>query len=226
MTDSAELGTAREAAGVRSTAFYGDGKIPVPTASYSPPSAGGRSSPCRDRLPSCPARRRRGRSLPASRNRRGAGGSRRRRSLAPASSTTASSSICHTVMGQTVYPRPASSPWMRRYSSRGCPAPSRAPAPTWTRRSGDVRDRSAGWSLPGSWPTSPTTSTSTPSRRHRTYPRVVKRACRNSCRVKRPGDYGTRHPGPATSVNGRRFTRPTRNIINRNDQLRLSGIGP
>jgi hypothetical protein len=73
MTDSAELGTAREAAGVRSTAFYGDGKIPVPTASYSPPSAGGRSSPCRDRLPSCPARRRRGRSLPASRNRRGAG---------------------------------------------------------------------------------------------------------------------------------------------------------
>jgi hypothetical protein len=71
-TDSAELGTAREAAGVRSIAFYGDGKVPVPAASYSPLSAGGRSSPCRDRLPSCPTRCRPGQSLLASRNRRGA----------------------------------------------------------------------------------------------------------------------------------------------------------
>ncbi len=32
-----------------------------------------------------------------------------------------------------------------------------------------------------------------PKRRHRTYPRVVKRARHNSYRVKRPGDHGTRH---------------------------------
>jgi hypothetical protein len=37
-----------------------------------------------------------------------------------------------------------------------------------------------------------------PERRHRTYPRVVKRARHNSYRVKRPADHGTRHPGPAT----------------------------
>jgi hypothetical protein len=37
-----------------------------------------------------------------------------------------------------------------------------------------------------------------PRRRHRTYPRVVKRARHNSYRVKRLGDRGTRHPGPAT----------------------------
>ena len=36
-----------------------------------------------------------------------------------------------------------------------------------------------------------------PARRHRSYPRVVKRARHNSYRVKRPGDTGTRHPGPA-----------------------------
>src|SRR6266700_3263041 len=35
-------------------------------------------------------------------------------------------------------------------------------------------------------------------RRHRTYPRVVKRARHNSYRVKKPGDTGTRHDGPAT----------------------------
>jgi hypothetical protein len=35
-------------------------------------------------------------------------------------------------------------------------------------------------------------------RRHRSYPRVVKRARHNSYRVKRPGDHGTRHSGPAT----------------------------
>jgi hypothetical protein len=37
-----------------------------------------------------------------------------------------------------------------------------------------------------------------PERRDRTYPRVVKRARHNSYRVKRPGDRGTRHTGPAT----------------------------
>jgi hypothetical protein len=37
-----------------------------------------------------------------------------------------------------------------------------------------------------------------PVRRHRTYPRVIKRARHNSYRVKRPSDTGTRHPGPAT----------------------------
>jgi hypothetical protein len=37
-----------------------------------------------------------------------------------------------------------------------------------------------------------------PRRRHRTYPRVVKRARHNSYRVKKPGDTGTRHQGPAT----------------------------
>ena len=37
-----------------------------------------------------------------------------------------------------------------------------------------------------------------PQRRDRTYPRAVKRARHNSYRVKRPGDRGTRHLGPAT----------------------------
>lgn len=37
-----------------------------------------------------------------------------------------------------------------------------------------------------------------PKRRHRTYPRVIKRARHNSYRVKRPTDTGTRHHGPAT----------------------------
>ncbi|MDX6333855.1 MAG: hypothetical protein QOG05_1195 [Streptosporangiaceae bacterium] len=36
-----------------------------------------------------------------------------------------------------------------------------------------------------------------PARRHRSYPRVVKRARHNSYRVKRPRDTGTRHDGPA-----------------------------
>ncbi len=35
-------------------------------------------------------------------------------------------------------------------------------------------------------------------RRHRSYPRVVKRARHNSYRVKKPGDHGTRHDGPPT----------------------------
>jgi len=37
-----------------------------------------------------------------------------------------------------------------------------------------------------------------PQRRHRTYPRAVKRARHNSYRVKRADDQGTRHPGPPT----------------------------
>jgi hypothetical protein len=35
-----------------------------------------------------------------------------------------------------------------------------------------------------------------PPRRHRTYPRVVKRARHNSYRVKRASDQGIRHTGP------------------------------
>jgi hypothetical protein len=39
-----------------------------------------------------------------------------------------------------------------------------------------------------------------PRRRHRSYPRVIKRALHNSNRVKRPGDTGTRaNPPPSTS---------------------------
>ena len=34
------------------------------------------------------------------------------------------------------------------------------------------------------------------TRRHRTYPRVVKRSRHNSYRVKKPDDKGTRHTGP------------------------------
>jgi hypothetical protein len=37
-----------------------------------------------------------------------------------------------------------------------------------------------------------------PKRRHRTYPRVVKRGRHNSYRIKKPDDHGTRHDGPAT----------------------------
>jgi hypothetical protein len=37
-----------------------------------------------------------------------------------------------------------------------------------------------------------------PQRRHRSYPRVTKRARHNTYRVKKPGDRGTRHAGPPT----------------------------
>ncbi len=37
-----------------------------------------------------------------------------------------------------------------------------------------------------------------PRRRHRTYPRVIKRGRHNAYRVKKPGDHGTRHDGPPT----------------------------
>ena len=36
------------------------------------------------------------------------------------------------------------------------------------------------------------------TKRERSYPRVVKRARHNSYRVKKPGQHGTRHDGPAT----------------------------
>jgi hypothetical protein len=38
-----------------------------------------------------------------------------------------------------------------------------------------------------------------PRRRHRSYPRVIRRARHNSYRVKRPGDTGTRYHGPPTT---------------------------
>jgi hypothetical protein len=37
-----------------------------------------------------------------------------------------------------------------------------------------------------------------PRRRHRTYPRVIKRARHNGYRVKTATDLGTRHAGPPT----------------------------
>lgn len=37
-----------------------------------------------------------------------------------------------------------------------------------------------------------------PRRRHRTYPRVIKRPRHNAYRVKKPADHGTRHNGPPT----------------------------
>jgi hypothetical protein len=39
-----------------------------------------------------------------------------------------------------------------------------------------------------------------PGRRHRSYPRAVKRARHNSYRVRKPGDKATRHAGPPTIV--------------------------
>jgi hypothetical protein len=35
-----------------------------------------------------------------------------------------------------------------------------------------------------------------PRRRHRTYPRAVKRARHNAYRTRKPHDHGTRHHGP------------------------------
>ena len=54
-------------------------------------------------------------------------------------STPVSWRICHTVDGATLYPKPASSPWMRLQSRPGCPAPSPASTPVssarfWTAR--------------------------------------------------------------------------------------------
>jgi hypothetical protein len=53
-----------------------------------------------------------------------------------------------------------------------------------------------------------------PERRHRTYPRVVKRARHNSYRVKRPGDHGIRHPGPRHDHPGQPAPARTRSLIN------------
>jgi hypothetical protein len=71
-----------------------------------------------------------------------------------------------------------------------------------------------------------------PRRRHRTYPRVVKLARHNSYRVKRPGDHGTRHPGPPRSSWSITAMAPPRSAWlttatshSQHDQLRLSGIG-
>jgi hypothetical protein len=50
-----------------------------------------------------------------------------------------------------------------------------------------------------------------PPRRHRTCPRVVKRARHNSYRVKKPGDKSTRHAGPPTIV---LVNLPKRSLIN------------
>ena len=37
-----------------------------------------------------------------------------------------------------------------------------------------------------------------PARRHRSYPRVTRRARHSPYRLRKPGDTGTRHDGPAT----------------------------
>ena len=37
-----------------------------------------------------------------------------------------------------------------------------------------------------------------PQRRHRSYPRVIKRGRHNAYRVKKPADRGVRHDGPPT----------------------------
>jgi hypothetical protein len=49
-----------------------------------------------------------------------------------------------------------------------------------------------------------------PERRHRSYPRVVKRGRHNSYRVKRSTDVGVRHDGPPTVelANLPRMTKP------------------
>jgi len=48
-----------------------------------------------------------------------------------------------------------------------------------------------------------------PRRRHRTYPRAIKRGRHNAYRVKKPGDKGIRHDGPPTI----RLANPTKPLI-------------
>jgi len=62
-----------------------------------------------------------------------------------------------------------------------------------------------------------------PKRRDPTYPRVVKQARHNACRVKSPGHRGTRHPDPVTIslVKLRQLTLAPES----HDQLKLSDIG-
>jgi hypothetical protein len=62
----------------------------------------------------------------------------------------------------------------------------------------------------------------TPKRRHRTYPRVVKRGRHNSYRVKRSTDIGFRTTGRPQS--GWSTSAPA--ILGQHDQLKLSGIEP
>lgn len=50
-----------------------------------------------------------------------------------------------------------------------------------------------------------------PPRRHRTYPRVVKRARHNQYRIKQPTDTGIHHTGP-----------PTITLINHNNMINTS----
>jgi hypothetical protein len=53
-----------------------------------------------------------------------------------------------------------------------------------------------------------------PRRRHRTYPRVIKRIRHNNYRVKKPGDTGTTHNGPPTIHLVNLTTTSTHNMIN------------
>src|SRR6266700_3650877 len=53
-----------------------------------------------------------------------------------------------------------------------------------------------------------------PPRRHRSYPRVVKRARHNLDRIKKPGDTGTRHHGPPTIRLSSPCKSPGRSMIN------------
>ena len=48
-----------------------------------------------------------------------------------------------------------------------------------------------------------------PPRRHRSYPRAVKRTRYNSYRVKKPADHGTRHDGPPTI----RLVNPVKTLV-------------
>jgi hypothetical protein len=48
-----------------------------------------------------------------------------------------------------------------------------------------------------------------PRRRHRTYPRVIKRRGHNAYPVKKPEDHGTRHHGPPTI----RLTKPAKTQV-------------
>ena len=61
-----------------------------------------------------------------------------------------------------------------------------------------------------------------PQRRHRSYPRVVKHGRHNSYRVKKPGDTGIRHGGPATIRLANPVSHQHRSMI----KISLSGIGP
>jgi hypothetical protein len=66
-----------------------------------------------------------------------------------------------------------------------------------------------------SWPASQRKRNLNPKRRDPTYPRVVKQARHNSCRVKGPGHRSTRHPDPVSLVNLRQLIlAPENQMIN------------